>query len=142
MPQDTPYSGVAAIFRSFVERQEPPRVFEDGAQMRDFVHVDDVARANLLSIDALVRRATGSMAPYNVCSGRPVSIRDVAVHVASGSGDAMEPVVTGEFRHGDVRHIVASPEAAARELGFRAELMPEAGLSDFATAPLRPTSTI
>ena len=47
MPRDTPYSGVAAIFRSSLERGEPPRVFEDGGQMRDFVHVDDVARANL-----------------------------------------------------------------------------------------------
>jgi dTDP-L-rhamnose 4-epimerase len=51
MPRDTPYSGVAAIFRSSLERGEAPRVFEDGAQMRDFVHVADVARANLAAIE-------------------------------------------------------------------------------------------
>ena len=76
MPRDTPYSGVAAMFRSAVERGEPPRVFEDGGQMRDFVHVADVARANVL---ALARGRCGTdrrgYAPYNVCSGRPVSIR-------------------------------------------------------------------
>ena len=57
MPRDTPYSGVAAIFRSSLERGEAPRVFEDGGQMRDFVHVADVARANLLAIED--GRATG-----------------------------------------------------------------------------------
>ena len=56
MPRDTPYSGVAAIFRSSLERGEAPRVFEDGAQMRDFVHVADVARANLAAIEDVGRR--------------------------------------------------------------------------------------
>ena len=51
MPRDTPYSGVAAIFRSAIERGEPPRVYEDGGQMRDFVHVDDVAAANVAAVD-------------------------------------------------------------------------------------------
>ena len=72
MPRDTPYSGVAAIFRSALEKGEPPQVFEDGGQMRDFVHVDDVAAANV----AAVHRpgAAGSL-PSNVCSGQPISIR-------------------------------------------------------------------
>ena len=51
MPRDTPYSGVAAMFRSSLERGERPQVFEDGGQMRDFVHVDDVARANVLALE-------------------------------------------------------------------------------------------
>ena len=78
MPRDTPYSGVAAIFRSSLERGEAPRVFEDGGQMRDFVHVADVARANLAAIEAVGRRETGALTAYNVCSGTPVSILDVA----------------------------------------------------------------
>ena len=77
MPRDTPYSGVAAIFRSSLERGRAPRVFEDGAQMRDFVHVADVARANLAAVEAVRSRETGSMSAYNVCSGSPVSILDV-----------------------------------------------------------------
>jgi dTDP-L-rhamnose 4-epimerase len=122
------------MFRSATERGDPPRVFEDGGQMRDFVHVDDVARANLLALDAVVGAAAGSATAYNVCSGRPVSILDVARLVA-GSGPA--PEVTGEYRLGDVRHIVASPEQARADLGFRAEIPPEDGLARFRTDPLR-----
>ena len=62
MPRDTPYSGVAAMFRSSLERGEPPRVFEDGAQMRDFVHVSDVARANALAVGAVADARPGEVA--------------------------------------------------------------------------------
>jgi dTDP-L-rhamnose 4-epimerase len=134
MPRDTPYSGVAAMFRSAVERGEAPQVFEDGGQMRDFVHVDDVARANVLAMTAVRDAAPGTSAAYNVCSGTPVSIRDVAVAVA---GDGPQPVVTGDYRLGDVRHIVASPRRAESELGFTAVIGPMEGLAAFRTDPLR-----
>jgi dTDP-L-rhamnose 4-epimerase len=133
MPRDTPYSGVAAMFRSSVERGEPPQVFEDGRQMRDFVHVSDVARANVLAAGAAGDGPPG-FAAYNVCSGTPVSILDVARAV---SGDGPAPEVTGRYRLGDVRHVVASPERASRELGFRAEVVPSVGLAAFRTDPLR-----
>jgi dTDP-L-rhamnose 4-epimerase len=137
MPRDTPYSGVAAMFRSSLERGEPPQVYEDGGQMRDFVHVSDVARANVIALRAVAAEANGHYAAYNVCSGSPTSILDVARQVAAGAGRQIEPQVTGGYRLGDVRHIVASPERARRELGFAAEVAPEEGLRDFATAPLR-----
>jgi len=137
MPRDTPYSGVAAMFRSALERGDAPRVYEDGGQMRDFVHVDDVARANVLSLRAVLEADEGSHAAYNVCSGRPVAILDVARRVAAGTGSGIEPAVTGQYRLGDVRHIVASPERAAAELGFTAAVDPDEGLAAFATAPLR-----
>ena len=136
MPRDTPYSGVAAMFRSSLERGEAPRVFEDGGQMRDFVHVDDVARANVMALDAVVAAEPGAVSSYNVCSGLPVSILEVARLVAA-AGDGPEPDVTGEYRLGDVRHIVASPARAAADLGFRAEVTPTEGLTRFATDPLR-----
>jgi dTDP-L-rhamnose 4-epimerase len=132
MPRDTPYSGVAAIFRSAIERGEPPRVFEDGGQMRDFVHVDDVAAANVAAVEA----NRDGFDAFNVCSGRPVSILDVATRLCEAR-DAAPPVVTGEYRSGDVRHIVADPARAADVLGFRAAIDPQAGLADFAFAPLR-----
>ncbi len=137
MPRDTPYSGVAAMFRSSLERDEPPQVFEDGAQMRDFVHVADVARANLAALEAVAAAEPETYAAYNVCSGRPISIIDVARQVAAGTGRDLEPDVTGGYRPGDVRHIVASPERARAELGFVASVSPDDGLREFATAPLR-----
>jgi dTDP-L-rhamnose 4-epimerase len=132
MPRDTPYSGVAAIFRSAIERGEPPKVFEDGGQMRDFVHVDDVAAANLAAVGSDV----GGFAAFNVCSGRPVSIMEVAARLGEVR-DGAAPVVTGEYRSGDVRHIVADPANAADVLGFRAAIDWRDGLADFAFAPLR-----
>jgi dTDP-L-rhamnose 4-epimerase len=137
MPRNTPYSGVAAMFRSSLERGEPPQVFEDGGQMRDFVHVDDVARANLAALHAVAEAAPGSLAAYNIASGSPVGILDVARLVARGTGRDIEPEVTGGYRLGDVRHVVASPARASAELGFTASVLPEDGLPAFATAPLR-----
>lgn len=137
MPRDTPYSGVAAMFRSSLERGESPQVYEDGAQMRDFVHVEDVARANLAALDAVVAAEPGTHRAYNVASGHPIGIREVAEMVARGTGRDLAPEVTGGYRLGDVRHIVASPQRAADELGFRAQVLPGEGLSAFATAPLR-----
>ncbi|CAB4708541.1 MAG: NAD-dependent epimerase/dehydratase family protein [Actinobacteria bacterium] len=137
MPRDTPYSGVAAMFRSSLERGEAPRVYEDGAQMRDFVHVSDVAQANLAALRAVASGPTGHFAAYNVASGHPVGIRQVAELVAAGTGRDIAPDVTGGYRLGDVRHIVASPARARSELGFAAAVLPEVGLAEFATAPLR-----
>jgi dTDP-L-rhamnose 4-epimerase len=132
MPKDTPYSGVAAIFRSALERGEAPRVFEDGGQMRDFVHVSDVARANVLALGLSGSRTVVA----NVCSGEPHSIGDMARTLAAACGGP-DPVVTGEFRLGDVRHVVASPAHAAEALGFQASVGFEAGVTAFAHEPLR-----
>jgi len=114
MPRDTPYAGVAAIFRSAVDRGEAPTVYEDGGQTRDFVHVRDVARANAA---ALVTPDPVD-GPLNVASGQPRTVLDLA-HAACAGTDLV-PRVVGGGRLGDVRHVVASPERAAARLGFRA----------------------
>ena len=132
MPKDTPYAGVASIFRSAVARGESPRVFEDGAQMRDFVHVRDVAAANLLALTKAGTR--GELATYNVASGTPHAVGDVAAALAM---DGPAPLVTGEYRLGDVRHVVASPDRATVELGFSARISFDEGMREFVTAPLR-----
>jgi dTDP-L-rhamnose 4-epimerase len=134
MPRGTPYAGVASIFRSAIEDGRPPRIFEDGRQLRDFVHVEDVARANVLALsaDRAVARA------FNVASGSPRTVGEMASAISAPYGrDASGPIVTGEFRLGDVRHIFASPRRAQRELGFRADIGFEEGMRSFATAPLR-----
>jgi dTDP-L-rhamnose 4-epimerase len=141
MPRDTPYSGVAAMFRSSIEQGSPPNVYEDGGQMRDFVHVHDVARANVLALDQVVAAPDETFTTYNVASGEPVPIRRVAELVAAGvsasTGRDLAPEVSGRYRLGDVRHIVASAEKARDRLGFTAQIRPEQGLQEFATAPLR-----
>ena len=131
MPRDTPYAGVASLFRSAVARGEAPRVYEDGRQRRDFVHVRDVAQANLLALGA---GRAGELVAYNVASGVPHTIADVAAALAAGSAP---PVVTGQYRLGDVRHVVASPQRARDELGFVARVPFAEGMREFATAPLR-----
>jgi dTDP-L-rhamnose 4-epimerase len=136
MPRDSPYSGVAAIFRSALERGEPPRVFEDGRQRRDFVHVRDVAAANLAALEAQQRAPSASLRAYNVASGSPRTVGQMAGALAAAMGGP-PPVVTGEFRGGDVRHVVASPERACRELGFTASIPFPEGVAEFARAPLR-----
>jgi dTDP-L-rhamnose 4-epimerase len=136
MARDTPYAGVASIFRSALERNEAPSVFEDGLQQRDFVHVADVAAANLLALD---HDATGA---FNIASGQPHTVLELATSLSAAiTGDHLSPVVTGSYRHGDVRHVVASPAAACEALGFRAAVDFGAGVAEFARAPLRaPTS--
>jgi dTDP-L-rhamnose 4-epimerase len=139
MPRDTPYAGVASIFRSELESGRPPRVFEDGRQLRDFVHVDDVARANALAL------LTDEPVPgaLNVASGTPRTIGEMASTIAEAFGpEAPSPVITGEFRLGDVRHVFASTARAERELGFRALVGFDEGMRAFARAPLRAAASV
>ncbi|MFW0797236.1 NAD-dependent epimerase/dehydratase family protein [Gordonia sp. CPCC 205515] len=138
MPRDTPYAGVASIFRSRLERGLAPMVFEDGGQMRDFVHVSDVAAANAAAIELLLARPSQEFTPLNICSGQPVSVGEVAT-ILSGHRGGPVPVITGEVRPADVRHIVADPARARATLGFAACISPEEGLREFADARLRPS---
>lgn len=133
MPRDTPYAGVASIFKSALERGTSPLVTEDGGQLRDFVHVSDVARANVLSLTS-DRPSPGA---FNVASGRPRSVGEMACLLAEAFGSEVEPQVTGSFRLGDVRHIFCSPDKAAETMGWSAEVTFEDGMREFARAPLR-----
>jgi dTDP-L-rhamnose 4-epimerase len=134
MPRDTPYAGVAAIFRSSLERGQAPRVFEDGGQRRDFIHVGDVAAANVAALHAV--DAGPGLRPYNIASGEPHTVGEMAAVLAAACGGPA-PVVTGQFRSGDVRHVTASPVRAKHELGFVAGRRFDEGMAEFATAALR-----
>ena len=129
MPLDTPYAGVAAIFRSALVRGRAPQVLEDGGQRRDFVHVRDVARANVAAIDA----DPPVEGPCNVASGDPRTVLDMARALADAFGaGAPRPQVTGGYRSGDVRHIVAAPDRARRVLGFSASVSFADGMAELA----------
>ncbi|MEU9079923.1 NAD-dependent epimerase/dehydratase family protein [Kitasatospora sp. NPDC048538] len=136
MPRDTPYAGVASLFRSALARGEAPRVFEDGGQRRDFVHVDDVAAANLAALADVGGRPPGSARAYNVGSGEVRTVGEMARTLADAFGGPA-PVVTGQYRLGDVRHITADSSRLRAELGWRARVPFGAGMAEFAAAPLR-----
>ncbi|MFD7436286.1 NAD-dependent epimerase/dehydratase family protein [Streptomyces sp. NPDC059861] len=129
MPRDTPYAGVASFFRSALARGEAPRVFEDGRQRRDFVHVRDVAAANVAALEA--SSAPGALTAYNTGSGEPHTVGEMARALADAYGGP-EPVVTGEYRLGDVRHITADSRRLRSELGWRPEVGFLDGMGEFA----------
>lgn len=134
MPRDTPYAGVASLFRSSLENGQAPTVLEDGRQRRDFVHVSDIARANVLAIHC--EAEPGALTPLNVCSGQPHTVGELAAELAWAYGGP-EPRIVGGARSGDVRHVVADPSEAARLLGFHAAMSFADGVKAFATDPLR-----
>jgi dTDP-L-rhamnose 4-epimerase len=139
MPRDTPYAGVASIFRSALAAGLAPKVFEDGAQRRDFVHVRDVALANLAALEAVGNEAaipSGSLRTYNVGSGTVRTVGELALALSRACGGP-EPVVTGGYRLGDVRHITASSLRLRTELGWAPREDFEAGMSEFAAAAMR-----
>ncbi len=126
-PIDTPYSGVASIFVSSLRAGTAPRVFEDGGQLRDFVHVSDVAQANVVALTA----APELQGSFNIASGTPHTILDLATELWKVLGcSASAPEVTGQWRLGDVRHIQASPALAETVLGFTAKTTLSEGVTD------------
>ncbi|MFE3182154.1 NAD-dependent epimerase/dehydratase family protein [Streptomyces violascens] len=133
MPRDTPYAGVASFFRSSLARGEAPRVFEDGRQRRDFVHVRDVAAANMVALEALSSRPAGALTAYNTGSGTPHTVGEMARALSSAHGGPA-PVVTGEYRLGDVRHITADSARLRSELGWKPAVGFAEGMAEFAAA--------
>ena len=123
-----PYTGVAAIFAARLLADRRPRVFEDGRQIRDPVHVSDAVAATLAAMDA--PGAAGRA--INVATGEQVRILDLAQALATARGSSLEPEVTGEFRVGDIRHCFAATDLARELLGFRAAVPLERGLAELA----------
>jgi dTDP-L-rhamnose 4-epimerase len=121
-----PYTGVAAIFSSRLLNGRPPTIFEDGQQTRDFIHVTDVARANVLALES--ERANGEV--LNIGTGRPTSILEVAHTLAQRLGVDIEPDIVGEYRAGDIRHCYADISKARELLGFDARVRFEEGMGE------------
>ena len=127
MPRDTPYAGVAAIFTSALKRGEAPKVFEDGRQRRDFVHVRDVAAATVLACE----QHTDGVRAFNVGSGTPRTVGDMALALAHALKGPL-PVVTGGYRLGDVRHITADSSRLRDELHWRPKVEFADGMAELA----------
>jgi dTDP-L-rhamnose 4-epimerase len=123
-----PYTGVAAIFAARLLNLRRPRVFEDGGQIRDLVHVADVVRATLAAADAT--QAPGQA--LNVATGRRVRVLELGQRLAEALDSTLEPEVSGEYRAGDIRHCFADTTRAAELLGFEAQVPLERGLPELA----------
>jgi dTDP-L-rhamnose 4-epimerase len=134
MPRDTPYAGVASIFKSRLIAGLPPIVYEDGRQLRDFIHVEDIVQANLIAADALEKDV--AFEAFNVGTGRPHEIADFARELAKCLAPGIQPEFPGLFRPGDVRHIFANVSRIER-LGFKPHISFEEGVSRFAQEPPR-----
>lgn len=132
LPLDTPYAGVAALFRSALRRGDSPRVNEDGAMRRDFVHVGDVAAATV----AALNHRDGVRA-YNVGSGTPRTVGELADSLAAAVAGP-KPIITGHYRLGDVRHITADSSRIRAELGWRPQVSFADGMAEFAESDRRP----
>jgi dTDP-L-rhamnose 4-epimerase len=124
-----PYTGVLAIFASRLLNGNRPLLYEDGLQQRDFVSVYDVARACRLALE--VDEAAGKV--FNIASGRPITIRELAVRFARALGkDRIEPEITGKTRMGDIRHCFADITLAQKVLGYDAQVGLDQGMADLA----------
>jgi dTDP-L-rhamnose 4-epimerase len=121
-----PYTGVAAIFSGRLLNGNPPVIFEDGLQSRDFVHVTDIARANVLAME----HTEVAYEVINVGTGCATTIRDVALALSCALQLNIQPEIVGGFRAGDIRHCVADIGKARQLLEFEPQVRFEDGLGD------------
>lgn len=121
-----PYTGVAAIFLSRIKNDNRPVVYEDGLQSRDFVSVYDVADVNVHALEH--EGAFGQV--FNIGTGHPVAVKEVARTLARLLGSSIEPDVTGTSRSGDVRHCYADISRVKQALGWQPSWDFEKGMRD------------
>ncbi len=121
-----PYTGACAMMSSRILNNKPPYIFEDGKQLRDFIHVKDVARACVLALES----NNIDFQTINIGTGTPVSILDLARTLTGLYGADLEPYVSNQFRKGDIRHCYADISKAEELLKFRASTDFNTGLAD------------
>lgn len=121
-----PYTGVVAIFSSRLLNGNAPLIFEDGFQSRDFIHVSDIVRANLLAME----NGAADYQVFNIGTGRASTILDVAHILAQALGVEIEPEVVGKFREGDIRHCFADISRARDVLGYTPQRDLETGIAE------------
>ena len=124
-----PYTGVAAVFASRLLNGKAPMVFEDGEQMRDFVSVHDIVRANMLAME----RPESNDEVINIGCGKPITIRRVAEILCKALGrEDLQPIISNKYRAGDIRHCFADLTRAQQLLGFQPKVTHEAGFQELA----------
>lgn len=122
---NNPYTGVCAIFSSRIKNENPPLVYEDGGQSRDFVHVTDVARATVASVLGEV-----SDEVINVGTGTSTTIYHIAEELIELYGADLDPKITADFREGDIRHCFADNTKATELLDWEPKVSLQQGLHE------------
>lgn len=122
-----PYTGILAIFSNLARTGRPINVFEDGAESRDFVYIDDVVRA---TVACVVKNVSGCQA-VNVGSGERTSVLEVARGVNAFYGGQSTVQTTGAFREGDIRHGMADLTHATHLLAYQPQVRFQEGLKSF-----------
>ncbi|MCX7020050.1 MAG: SDR family NAD(P)-dependent oxidoreductase [bacterium] len=121
-----PYTGAAAIFSSRIKNSNPPLIYEDGKQCRDFINVRDIVEAKLF----LLENPKANLDFYNICTGKPASIGELARMLCRLNGRPdIEPQVVYSFRSGDIRHCYGDASKLAA-LGWRSRIQLEDGLRE------------
>lgn len=121
-----PYTGVAAIFLSRIKNDNPPVIYEDGLQTRDFISVHDIAQANI----SVMEKSAADYEVFNVGTGKPISIKNIAEILARLYGKDINPEVTNKFRKGDVRHCYADISKIRDKLGWEPKISFEKGMKE------------
>lgn len=126
---NNPYTGVCAIFSARIKNGNPPLIFEDGLQSRDFVSVHDIVEANLLAMES----TNANYEVFNVGTGRPTNILEIAQILIKLYGKDLKPVITNKYRAGDIRHCFADISKIKNKLGYKAKVEFEEGMKKLAT---------
>jgi dTDP-L-rhamnose 4-epimerase len=121
-----PYTGVCAIFSSRIKNNNPPLIFEDGLQSRDFVSVHDIVHANLLAMES----SHANFEAFNVGTGKPTTILEIAQMLLRlyNKNNELKPEVTEKYRAGDIRHCFADISKLKTKLGYKPKVDFEAGM--------------
>ena len=120
---------MAAIFSSRLLRNQPPLVFEDGNQRRDFVHVEDVARAYVMALE----NAQADGLVMNLGSGQSISVNEIAAALADALQKPLRPEITGKYRDGDIRHCFADIHLIQATLGWKPRYCFQTGIPSLVT---------
>lgn len=120
-----PYTGVCAIFSSRIKNDNPPTIFEDGLQSRDFISVHDIVQANMVALN----NTSANYGSFNVGTGKPISILDISRTLARLYGKDLPPEIVNKYRSGDIRHCFADI-SKIKKLGFNPSVSFDEGMSE------------
>lgn len=122
-----PYTGILSIFSNLIKNGQPVNIFEDGLESRDFVFIDDVVAATVAGVE--METAAGEV--FNIGTGVPTTVMEVAKALSESYGINVPLQVSGDFRLGDIRHNYADISLAEKKLGFKPQVSFREGIKKF-----------